>query len=123
MKDWRKMLEGIGGYDNEMIGVPSGGVKEMVEDIESLQQQLANATKQNVLLRDAVDSWLQTHSNESHDALYEAFISTADLSGYILCDAEHFGHFNIHNGDSYIQIKPEYADGETIQLYNAREKP
>jgi hypothetical protein len=41
MKDWRKMLEGIGGYDNEMIVVPSGGVKEMVDDIEEIQQQLA----------------------------------------------------------------------------------
>ena len=43
MKNWRKMLVDIGGYDNELVGVPSGGVKEMVEEIESLREQLALA--------------------------------------------------------------------------------
>jgi hypothetical protein len=40
VKNWRKMLVDIGGYDNELVGVPSGGVKEMVEEIESLREQV-----------------------------------------------------------------------------------
>jgi len=39
MNDYRKMLEEIGGYENEMIAVPAGAVREMVSEIEMLRDR------------------------------------------------------------------------------------
>ena len=94
MKDWRIMLKAIGGYDNEMIGVPSGGVKEMVEDIESLQKQLANREKQIVMLRGALIKERDDQGQNDFEIapwIVEALDATDDLSGCILCDAEPVG--------------------------------
>lgn len=41
MKNWRKMLEEAGGYENELVGIPAGGVQEMVEEIEALLAKVA----------------------------------------------------------------------------------
>jgi hypothetical protein len=41
MKDWRRMLTEVGGYDNAMIGVPAGTVREMIEEIEALRADAA----------------------------------------------------------------------------------
>lgn len=51
----------------------------------------------------------------------EALAATADLQDLRLCYAKPVGVFDIHNGDSYIQIKPEYADEESVKLYRAWE--
>jgi hypothetical protein len=59
VKNWRKMLVDIGGYDNELVGVPSGGVKEMVDEIESLREQVT-------LLRDALDQLLDDMGIDGH---------------------------------------------------------
>lgn len=37
MKDYRKMLEEVGGYENEMTAIPAGAVREMVAEIEQLR--------------------------------------------------------------------------------------
>lgn len=39
-KDYRKMLEEVGGWDNEMASVPAGGVREVVEGVESLRARV-----------------------------------------------------------------------------------
>ena len=45
-KTWRQKLEEIGGYENEMIGVPAGGVRQMVDELEALQAELTAAREQ-----------------------------------------------------------------------------
>ena len=37
MKNYRQMLEEIGGYENELTAVPARAVKEMIDHIESLE--------------------------------------------------------------------------------------
>ncbi len=44
MKDWRRMLTEIGGYENGMIGVPASAVREMIEDIDCQQAEIARLT-------------------------------------------------------------------------------
>lgn len=41
MTDYRKQLEAIGGYENELLPVPAGGVRKIIEALENAQQQLA----------------------------------------------------------------------------------
>ena len=39
MKDWRKRLEDVGGYENEYLAVvPTPDVREMVDEIEKLRE-------------------------------------------------------------------------------------
>ena len=54
MKDWRKMLRDVGGYNNDMLGIPASGVKEMVIEIESLRAQLAARDAEIARLREAL---------------------------------------------------------------------
>lgn len=104
MKDWRKMLEGIGGYDNEMIGVPSGGVKEMVDDIESLKQQLAEREKQIVMLRGTVEevsNILADNQLWAACALCNtAITATQDLPDLVLCYSTSVGDVTRYGKDS-----------------------
>jgi hypothetical protein len=109
MKDWRKMLEGIGGYDNEMIGVPSGGVKEMVDDIESLKQQLAEREKQIVMLRDTLEQVTDRMNASDWARVGKALDATKDLSGLVLCDAEPVAKW-------YGAGWSEISDGEPLYL-------
>lgn len=39
--NWRKQLAEIGGYDNELVGVPAGTVRKMVDEIDELRAALA----------------------------------------------------------------------------------
>ena len=39
--NWRQQLTDLGGYENEMLGVPAGGVRKMVDEIEQLRAKLA----------------------------------------------------------------------------------
>jgi len=41
-KDYRKMLDEVGGWDNELAAVPAGGVREVVEEVESLRVRVAD---------------------------------------------------------------------------------
>jgi len=34
-KNWREMLEEIGGYENEFVAVPAGPVREIIDELES----------------------------------------------------------------------------------------
>jgi len=36
-KDWRKMLTELGGWDNELLSVPAGAVREIIEEVEALR--------------------------------------------------------------------------------------
>jgi hypothetical protein len=50
MKDWRRMLTEVGGYDNALIGVPAGAVREMIDEIDALRA----AVERVVAERDAL---------------------------------------------------------------------
>ena len=40
-KDYRKMLDEVGGWDNELASVPAGGVREVIEEVEALRGRVA----------------------------------------------------------------------------------
>jgi hypothetical protein len=46
MTNWRKNLEDMGGYENELVAVPAGGVRLLIAEFEDLQKQLAEREKQ-----------------------------------------------------------------------------
>ena len=35
--NWRQQLTDLGGYENEMLGVPAGGVRKMIDELEQLR--------------------------------------------------------------------------------------
>ena len=35
--NWRQQLTDLGGYENELVGVPAGAVRKMVDEIERLR--------------------------------------------------------------------------------------
>ena len=39
-KDWRGMLKEIGGWENSMVSVNAGAVREIIEEVESLRQAI-----------------------------------------------------------------------------------
>jgi hypothetical protein len=51
MKDHRKMLEEIGGYENELVSVNAGGVREIIDDLEYVQNEKESLEKENLELR------------------------------------------------------------------------
>lgn len=64
-----------------------GVVASAIAGYELIEKQLAEREKQNVMLRGAISAHL-LHHEKSCVYLDAAFDATADLSGYILCDAE-----------------------------------
>lgn len=44
-KNYRKMLEELGGWDNELVQVPAGGVREVIEDLEALEARIQKCGK------------------------------------------------------------------------------
>ena len=40
-KNWRAMLTALGGYDNDLVPVPAGGVREIISDVEALTTEVA----------------------------------------------------------------------------------
>jgi len=88
---------------------------EIIMERDALKQQLANATKQIVMLREFV-KLLRDYIPASaigNMTVQEALAATADLSDCILCDAEPYTYSTI------------WEDGEatTTPLYKAKEKP
>jgi hypothetical protein len=75
------------------MGEVVGPVLGVVEDVANVRQQLAEAQKQIVMLRDALHSisLCEFNSMSSRQEMgrlsRKALAATADLSGYILCDA------------------------------------
>lgn len=39
-KSWRQQLEEVGGYENDLVGVPAGGVRKLIEEREELERHL-----------------------------------------------------------------------------------
>lgn len=57
------------------------------DEIERMREELVEAQKWNVLLREAIDRQPYTMDKQ----VCEALAATQDLSGLVLCDAEPFG--------------------------------
>lgn len=57
-KTWREKLEEIGGYENEMVSVSAGAVREMINEMEALEEVALHAGRQ---LRDP--SWSKHKRN------------------------------------------------------------
>jgi len=100
--------------------------------VSTLEQQLANATKQNVMLREALKIYAaewDNHWKKDMPILYtisdEALDTTADLTGYILCDAEPVRYL-FEDGSILEEWEMEYAVDKTgqvvITLYKAKEQ-
>lgn len=51
-KDYRKMLEEVGGWDNELASVPSGGVREVIEEVEALRTRVTDLVGQVDIARE-----------------------------------------------------------------------
>lgn len=69
------------------------------EEYRRLEQQLAEREKQIVMMRGAVKLQQNVHderllmTSQEVAVVQEALAATQDLSGLVLCDAEHVGNF------------------------------
>lgn len=54
---WRQQLEAIGGYENELVPVPAGAVRQIIDDLEATKKQLAAAQKQHVRDVATLEAW------------------------------------------------------------------
>jgi hypothetical protein len=92
--------------------------------VDRLEQQLANATKQIVMLRSYLKRWAFTQSEDecAHFEVQEALAATDDLSGYILCDAEPAWYeITARDGTQYALTTTPTLLGHTSEpLYKAR---
>ena len=101
------------------------------ERISYLEQQLADATKQNVLLRDAVlavccdpEGFVCIDgSQEDRLILQDALDATSNLEGLVVCDAEKIGAVHTANNpdgpdETYGQLYEELPVG--TKFYKAR---
>ena len=94
MKDWRKMLEDIGGYKNELTAVPASAVKEMILDIELMRSQLndtetiigsdtsgaySNGYKNAYFLQEATITKMRAEHQELKDVLVDIQESIASV--------------------------------------------
>lgn len=52
-KSWREKLTDVGGYDNELLGIPAGGVREMVDEIERLSAEVKSL---KAILKETVEN-------------------------------------------------------------------
>jgi hypothetical protein len=97
---------------------------------------LANATKQNVLLRDALVNAHEfigdsIESYETAKQRIEALAATDDLAGLILCDAEPAGYLFVVDGRVQETLTPTEVEQEIFSespelyepLYKARKQP
>ena len=69
--NWRQQLTDLGGYENEMLGVPAGGVRKMVDEIERLRAKLAEITSEQLETR-------RKH-REDYEALHDAVAERNEL--------------------------------------------
>jgi len=107
--------------------------------IKTLEQQLANATKQIAAMRERLLT-LVRYAEESNDCQYgtlstrlvldiakEALDATADLAGLVVCDAVPVGHFaQEYMGGPVIYVQVNHSNKDdfgVIPLYEAKEKP
>jgi hypothetical protein len=101
----------MGGYENELVAVPAGGVRLLIAEFEDLQKQLAEREKQIVMLRDAIfltccnpegEVCINGTTKQERDALQAALYATQDLSGLVPCDAEPVSIWE--DGDRFEQL-------------------
>jgi hypothetical protein len=96
---------------------------EIIMERDALKQQLANATKQNVLLRDALGMAMDYFNGMPWASstvvnCKEALAATQDLAGLVVCDAEPAGTFMgcVEEGKAYQATHPN-----SYPLYKAKE--
>jgi hypothetical protein len=97
------------------------------EEYRLLEQQLAEAQKQIVMLRNALKEWQRAEGDygliQADKAIAKALAATQDLSGLVLCDAEPVG---VIDEDDYARWGDIYADADVglgTPLYKARKQP
>jgi len=110
----------------------------LLEKIEELEQQLDNATKQNVMLREALEAERklrvfgqspecgQTHwesirdmRRTVYDATERALAATDDLKGVHLCDAEQVA-FRTFDGEGNYDFRDYYLNEDYQEDWNNR---
>jgi len=97
---------------------------EIIMERDALKQQLANATKQIVMLREFV-KLLRDYipaSAVGNMTVQEALAATADLSGLVLCDAEPVAWMFDGLTGMYFGKEDKLPRPEAIQLFR-RKKP
>jgi hypothetical protein len=86
--------------------------------IQRVKDELANATKQNVLLRGLIDHILNTYHVPRVPRITEALDATADLAGLVVCAAEPVAWLS-KDGQDFSYQQSAYF---TTPLYEAKEK-
>jgi len=86
-KSWREMLEEVGGYENELVGIPAGPVREMIDEIERLSAkvEIDKITMDNFL------GQIKTLSaeNERYKKWFKEYgtmLATHNIGGYSFTD-------------------------------------
>lgn len=54
-KTWRQKLEEVGGWENEMVSVPAGAVRKIIEDLEAHERELERVKAERDGLRRALN--------------------------------------------------------------------
>lgn len=77
MTNYRKQLEAIGGYENELLPIPAGGVRKIIDDLEKAQQQLAEEQAYSAKLREALEEiGVALHENDGLSEIIGRCLST-----------------------------------------------
>ena len=89
MKNYRKMLEEVGGYENELIGVPAATVRDMIDEIENLMAATHKPPKQvkvpmGIRIHPGIKQWL-SEQPESAISIIEQSLKDChqDLAEYL----------------------------------------
>lgn len=57
--NWRKQLADLGGYDNELLGVPAGSVRKIIDELERLRARVAELSGEAEPV-----GYIRTHEDE-----------------------------------------------------------
>lgn len=104
-----------------------GDVERAVDCEMQYREELAEAHKQNAMMREYLERLAclgngNRHGNSVGNCLaIEALAATADLSGLILCDAEPVAHWNGSHCDAH--YRQYQGNGCMIPLYKGRKQP
>ena len=51
---WREKLTEIGGYENDLLGVPAGAVRKIIAELEDCREENIRLTKRIVSIEEAM---------------------------------------------------------------------
>lgn len=124
-------------FNKIMKDLPTGMpiIDKVIIKVQELEQQLNNAQKQIVMLRDALQHNLNApREPDAVDDGFAALAATQDLSGMVLCDAEPVAFTN-DTEISYAHYEradkeptsgafwKDFSEDSDIPLYKARKQP